>query len=854
VAVSQPAVTSGVEDSEAAATYPEPPSKRRWAGAVVPVAALVLAIATRAWLARLPARWSLPSLDGFFLLGPPHIRLGRELARGHLPLWNPTLGLGIYEAADINLALLYPPNAVFALLPLRLANELLTIAHVTLAAVGTFFLCRRASLGVASAAVGAIALVTGINLHHLAQWGSTLATFSWCPVAFLAAARLRDRPTPRPALTLALVLGCQLLAGYLQLHLYTVVCLPLFFLPADRPTALTRPLAWAVAAEIVALGLAAVEVAPAMAAIPGSWRSHEAVPDLLHHVFPVHLWDYLDGLAAPSLDPRVPVYGGPLLPPLVLAGIMARGVAPRLRLSALVFASAAVVLSLGDATPIFPLLRRLPISHWLTGPYKWTYLASLGAVLLAAVGAEALLLPVRRGGLAARVWAVLALALVASLPASLAAKATGAVSVVGLLLVHRYSGRRARFLAAAAIPTLLGLSTLAAYDARGVTPDDVPQFFAQYRPAYAYLAGRQSEGRTFVLVPVVAISPRQGEIEDVAQVNTNGVIVTVRLAQYSAAVYVAADRADARSAAGLLRALGVRFVMTRPGTNEWLGSAGDTRVFSSPAADVWEDAAALPRAYLARRVERLPRDDVLARLSDPAVAAGETAVLEDEEGGRRRGERRPSVDRTQRRHGGGRRRRRGVPGRPGAPGRVVSRVACERRRPADPDPSRQLARARCRGAGRPPPGRLPLRPGPVLRGTRDVGADSRRLRRGRRRPPPLRPRRRAPRVDQVAQDRGPHLGVAELEEEAVEVEVHPADPVEEAEAHEDRPAIEHEHVGGVLGDEVRRAEDGHHGRRHHQQHDPDAEVARQVAEVNAGLRAPECGFSAFAASASINRS
>jgi hypothetical protein len=114
--------------------------------------------------------------------------------------------------------------------------------------------------------------------------------------------------------------------------------------------------------------------------------------------------------------------------------------------------------------------------------------------------------------------------------------------------------------------------------------------------------------------------------------NTNGVTVTVRLEQHSSAVYAAANRAAARSPAGLMLALGARFAMTRRGpTNSSARSA--TRASSRPpAAEVWEDAAALPRAYLAHRVEQRPHDDVLARLSDPAVAAGEHAALESEEG------------------------------------------------------------------------------------------------------------------------------------------------------------------------------------------------------------------------------
>lgn len=596
--------------------------------AVVSLVALVLAAGVQAWLSRLPPRLVLPALDAFYLFWPAHTRLGRELAEGRLPLWNPLLGFGINEAADINLGFLYPPNALFAVLPLGQATALLKIAHVALAAVGTFFLCRRTSLGLAAAAVGAITLIAGNDLQHVAHWPTTLNTVAWFPLACLAARGLRDRPGTLRVLVLASVLACQLFAGYLQLHLYTVLCLPLFFLPADRPSVFLRPLVLAAVAEIVALGLAAVAVVPAMVAIADSWRGQGEVPEMLHHLLPIHPWDYVEGLAAPALPPRAPIYGGPVFPVLVLAGVMARGVAPHLRVPALLFTGIAIVLSLGDATPIFPLLRRLPISHWFTGPYKWTYLAPLGAALLGAVGAEALLRDPHPRRLAARTWAALGLGLVVLVPASLASRAMMLVSVILLFLVHRHGGRA---IAAVVLPAVLGVSALAAYEQRGSTPDDLPQFYGRYQEAYAFLAGRQEEGRTYFSVGP-NISPRQGELEAVAQVNTNGVTVPVRLARYFEAVGGAVRGDDARSAAALLRALGARFVVTRPAPDAWPRSVGALRVASSRAADVWEDAAALPRAYLARRVEHMSKDQVLARLSDPAVADDWTAVLEDEEG------------------------------------------------------------------------------------------------------------------------------------------------------------------------------------------------------------------------------
>jgi hypothetical protein len=595
------------------------------------------AIAARGWIASLPHRWSAESLDRFFLYGPFQEHLGNELTRGRLPGWNPFLGLGINDAADVSLGPLYPPNLLFAVGPTHRIDEALALAHIVLAATATFLLARRGALGLAGAAVGGVVLAAGVAVHKLASYASMLTTWAWCPVAFLAARRLGDGPTPGRALVLGVVLALQAFAGYLQVHLYTVLCLPLFFLPVSRPAAFVRPLAGAVAAELIALGLAAVTLVPGLTAIAASWRSREATPELLHHIFPIYLGDYLRGLAAPWLAAPVwqrgsPVYAGPLLVPLLLAGVLARGLVPRLRLPALVLTGTAVVLSLGDATPIFPLLRRLPVSHWLTGPYKWTYFAALGATLLAAVGAHALLVPGGLRPLARHLWTVCSAGYLLWLPAPLAMRLASIATVGALAFVPSRPMPRARTLLAASLAPIVAVTAIVSYRWRTTTPADDPGFAARYRPAYAFLAARQADGRTFVLVPTAEISPRQGAVERVAQFNTNGVIVTMRLARYMEAVGKAFEKRQRKRALGLLRALGARFLMTTPETGGWLGAAGLKRVFTSPGADVWRDAAAPPRAYLANAVEHLPADAVLERLGDPMVAASRIAILESGEG------------------------------------------------------------------------------------------------------------------------------------------------------------------------------------------------------------------------------
>lgn len=591
-------------------------------------------LATRVWFETLPARWSFSTLDLFQFFYTTAARAGMELSHGRLLLWNPDVGLGTSEVADIQIAMLYPPNLLFAVLPAAWAIEVVTAFHVTLAAAATFLLCRQTGLCIASAAVAAVALGAGQALHMLSGWTAILATFSWCPVACLAARALGDAPGPRRGLALGAVLGLQVLAGYPQLHLYTVACLPLFaFGPRPWRRGTVRVAGWIIAAEVLALALGAVALAPAMAAVGASIRSRAALEPWFYEILPVRLASYRAGLAAPDLDARAPLYAGVLVPLLALAGLVARGAAPRLRVPAIVLTAVAIVFSLGRATPIFPLLWRLPIAHWLTGPYKWTYFAAFGVALLAAVGTESLAGAHADGtaiGWGRRgLWMALGAALLAVVPFSASARLLGALTLVGLGVGLT---RRRPALVAAALPVGAFVAILAGYDARTLRPKDDMGYFTRYAPAYHYLAARQAEGRTFLLMPPLAIAIRQGEIEGVAQVNTYESFFGARLFAYLGAVTKGAqDPAQHPRMTALLRAVGARFIMTPHDAHGWLAGFGLERVLTSPAADVWRDAAVLPRAYVARDVVVVSSAGALARIGDPDIAAAHAAVLESEE-------------------------------------------------------------------------------------------------------------------------------------------------------------------------------------------------------------------------------
>jgi len=595
--------------------------KARWTAIAL---AALLALGARAWLDTLPRRWTYGSLDQFFLFYPAHAHLAAELVAGRLPLWNPLLGLGIAEVADSQFGFFYPPNLIFTVLPAEWGIEVLTVAHVALGAAGGWLLCTATGAAPLGAAVALAALAAGKLYHGLASWTTMLATFAWCPLALFCAYRLAVAPGAGRAVALAVVLGLQLLAGYLQFHLYTLACLPLFMLAA-RPS--VRGFAWLAIAEALAFGLAAVQVVPSLDAVAGSMRSRGALPGWLYEAGRVHLHDFPANLARPILDGAVPVYAGVVVVLLALAAVSVRRAVP-LRVPALVLTVAAVILSLGGATPIFPFLWSLPVGHWFAGPYKWTYFFGLGVVLLAAVGAEAVRAGRSRGE--RLLWVLLSVTTLVAMPFTRAARAIGAVTVAMLCAAPAPISRAF----ALTLPALVFTTALIGHDGRDTRPKDAMDFFGRYRAAYRFIADRQPEGRTFVLLDEMRVSPRQGEIEGVAQVNTNATFISVDLAQLQQAIRagVADDDGKARALA-LLRAVGARFLMAGPGdSGAWLDGFGLERVFTSPPASVWRDAAALPRAYVARRVVRVPAGDVLTRMEQGGIAETQAVLVADADG------------------------------------------------------------------------------------------------------------------------------------------------------------------------------------------------------------------------------
>ena len=117
---------------------------------------------------------------------PLHIYSREILRHGALPLWNPYTGCGEPFLANIEGAVLYPPNLLYLLLPVTLATAVLVIFHTWLTAVAGYALCRVWQVSRLGSLLAATML--SFNTYWLThiEFLPSHAAIAWFPVGVAA--------------------------------------------------------------------------------------------------------------------------------------------------------------------------------------------------------------------------------------------------------------------------------------------------------------------------------------------------------------------------------------------------------------------------------------------------------------------------------------------------------------------------------------------------------------------------------------------------------------------------------------------------------------------------------------------
>jgi hypothetical protein len=373
------------------------------------------------------------------------------LRSGHLPLWNPLLGMGAPLLANYQLGFFYPPNWAYFFLAalggvpaMAWGQALLVALHLAWAGWGMVRLTRQLGVGELGQTIGGLAF--GLSGYLVARSGflSINAAVAWLPWILLGVDELIAETRAgvgrggRSRWRLALVVGLQLLAGHAQTCWYTWLLAwlwggvrwwqvdrgkgsqeaeaahsqyPRVPLKNNAHSHLLRALSHMITkrrsfqffaclllAFGLGFGLAAVQLLPTGEYLLNSSRAAAVDYD---QAMTYSLWPWrLLTLVSPDLfgNPAQGDYWGygnywedalyiGLLP-LLLA---IRGLWKGGRLARALFglAIAAILLALGKNLPLFPwLYAQVPTFDLFQAPTRWSIWTTFALAMLAALGAD----------------------------------------------------------------------------------------------------------------------------------------------------------------------------------------------------------------------------------------------------------------------------------------------------------------------------------------------------------------------------------------------------------------------------------------------------------------------------------
>jgi len=338
---------------------------------------------------------------------------------GSRALWDPLLFGGYPRFADPQMMTWYP-----LALPLSLTgwewlwNPFLLAPYVlgSCFAYGLLWRLTRSALG--SAVAGLVFGLSGFLMAHM-QHVAVIHGTAWLPLLLWSVEELRHRFHRGWLAVLAAAVACCFLAGHVQIFVYSLLLCGLY-VAFHLPWA---PLGWwrygltAASGLALGLGLSAIQILPTFELVPHSQRAKMTFEEFAAFSFPkrqlpqlvfpyiyggadLSPGTWLDGEPSPRRGPPLPYFGAWNFHELagfcgllscVLAGA---GFLGGLRTRAAWFwglaAVAALVLALGDSTPLARGLYRMPVLNRFRCPCRFLLWFELAVAVLAGLGVYAL--------------------------------------------------------------------------------------------------------------------------------------------------------------------------------------------------------------------------------------------------------------------------------------------------------------------------------------------------------------------------------------------------------------------------------------------------------------------------------
>lgn len=374
-----------------------PTWKATWRSDLLAVAGY--AAATVAFFWRVVALGMVPvGYDLLTYFYPYKAYVGQLVREGELPLWNPMIFMGAPLLANVQAAVLYPADALFLLLPAVDALRYSVVLHVFLAALFTY-LFARLSLGLSpmgawlAGAVFALGGYMGAHVGHLNQ----LHAAAWLPALMLCLEKAVSLRSSGIALLGGAVLAVQFLAGHTQqvyYSLWALGMLALYLAAFGGHSTRERLRPFVALGAMVAVGgsVAGIQLLPTLELMQESYRSggiplQEAVA---YSVRPRELLDAVLPLYSQAPYVETTGYVGVVSLALLPAAVAWRSRPPwQWFFSAM--AALALLLSLGDSTPVYGWLHRgVPGFDLFRAPGRWLFLYSFSLAVLVGIGADSL--------------------------------------------------------------------------------------------------------------------------------------------------------------------------------------------------------------------------------------------------------------------------------------------------------------------------------------------------------------------------------------------------------------------------------------------------------------------------------
>lgn len=173
--------------------------------------------------------WDALRWDGIAYFYPSRHLLARSLGTGELPLWNPYQMCGMPFLASPQSAVLYPPNWLFAVLPVDLTFGLLAFLHLLAAGSFTCLFLRKIGLRSIGCTFGGIAfMLSGWSVVWL-ELPALLSSGVWLPLTLYLVTIACERRSALHSCLAGGTIALSFLGGHPQVWLYGVMATGLYW-------------------------------------------------------------------------------------------------------------------------------------------------------------------------------------------------------------------------------------------------------------------------------------------------------------------------------------------------------------------------------------------------------------------------------------------------------------------------------------------------------------------------------------------------------------------------------------------------------------------------------------------------